>query len=222
MRILALDTSTELSSVAVLVDGELAAELSARTGARHGETLLANVEHALSLAGVDRRALDLVAVGLGPGSFTGTRVGVAAAKGLALGLAIPLVGVSSLEAIAYGAPRATERLGVVVDAHKGEIYGATFGAGTDGLSLLVEPFHAAPEGARARLGEAVLVGSGLRRYPEAFAGAATLPRVFDAPRAAMIAALGMQRFEQRGPDDRDALTPLYVRGADATLPTPGA
>src|SRR5690606_17509503 len=118
----------------------------------------------------------------------------------------------------YGAPRSTERLGVVVDAHKAEIYGATFIAGADGLTLLVEPFHGAPEDAPAMLGDAVLVGSGLRRYPEAFAGAAILPRVFDAPRAAMIAALGARRFERSGPDDRDALTPLYVRGADATLP----
>lgn len=220
---LALDTSTELGSVAVMSDGALRSEITARVRARHGETLLPLIEEALRLAGVDRGALALIAVGLGPGSFTGTRVGVATAKGLALALSAPLVGVISLRAMARGA--AAPLVVAAADAHKGEVYAAVYGREGRGLAERVAPFHAPPEEALARLGalapNAVACGSALRRYPDRFAarlGAELLPASFDAPRGALIALEGLERFERAGADDARALEPLYVRPSDAELP----
>lgn len=224
VRVLAMDTSTELGSVAVLVDGTLAVELSARVRARHGETLLPLIGAALDHAGLAREDVDLIAAGVGPGSFTGTRVGLATAKGLALALDRPLVGVVSLRAIARAAPGGW--IVPVVDAHKGEVYAAVYERAGAALLERVAPFHAPPNEALASLRAvlppegAVACGSGLRRYPEAVEGAlAILPPLFDVPRAAVVALEAEERFGAEGPDDRAALEPLYVRGADAVLPS---
>ncbi|MCZ7683742.1 MAG: tRNA (adenosine(37)-N6)-threonylcarbamoyltransferase complex dimerization subunit type 1 TsaB [Sandaracinaceae bacterium] len=144
VRVLAMDTSTELGSVAVLESGELRAEVSARVRAKHGETLLPLIEQALAHASLERGAIDLIAVGIGPGSFTGTRIGVATAKGLAIALDRPLIGVVSLTAIARAAPG--RWIAPVVDAHKGEVYLSVFERGVERLA----PLHAPPAEAAAR------------------------------------------------------------------------
>lgn len=227
MRVLALDTSTELGSVALLVDGELAAELHARVRARHGETLLPLVGHALALTGLARREIDLVAVGIGPGSFTGTRIGVATAKGLAVALDRPLVGVVSLRALAEAAPG--RFVAPIVDAHKGEVYVALYEREDGALVERLAPIHAEPEQAAQRARAAVpegrdlvVCGSGLRRYPEATLAALRPSRVmsplWDIPRASIVALEGQARFLAGERDDRAALEPLYVRASDAVLP----
>jgi tRNA threonylcarbamoyladenosine biosynthesis protein TsaB len=225
VRVLAVDTSTELGSVAVLVDGELRAEIAARVRARHGETLLPLIAQALDHAGLERDELDLLAVGVGPGSFTGTRIGVATAKGLAIALDRPLMGVVSLSAIARAMPG--RRVVPIVDAHKGEVYLSVHEREGERVVETLAPIHAAPLEAarqvRAAIGSEPLVlgGSGLRRYPEiagALAPADVLPALWDAPRAAMIALEAEARFVAQGPDDRAALEPLYVRPSDAVLP----
>lgn len=224
-----MDTSTELGSVAVVIDGSLGAELGAMLGprpggrARHGEMLLSLVRAALDHAGLAPRDLDLISVGVGPGSFTGTRIGVATAKGLALALDRPLVGVVSLAAIARAAPGAW--IVPVVDAHKGEVYVAAYERVGAGLEERVAPLHAPPAEAFAALRGAlprrgvVACGSGVRRYPEHVDPAlVVLPPLFDAPRAAIIALEAEARMASAGPDDRAALEPLYVRPSDAVLP----
>jgi tRNA threonylcarbamoyladenosine biosynthesis protein TsaB len=223
-----MDTSTDLGSVAVLVDGEPWAEVHARVRARHGETLLPLVAQALSAAGLKREELDLLAVGLGPGSFTGTRIGVATAKGLAVALDKPLVGVVTLRALAQAAPG---RVVVpIVDAHKGEVYVAVYERVGGVLHERLAPIHAVPEQAVVQLRavlpedrtEVVAFGSGLRRHPEvlreALGAAVLLPPLWDAPRASLVALEGEARFAAGGQDDRAALEPLYVRPSDAVLP----
>lgn len=215
VRLLALDTSTQLGSVALVADAELRSEISARVRSRHGETLLPLVQHALSLGGEDKTTLTHLAVGVGPGSFTGTRVGVATAKGLAIALDLPLVGVVSLEAIALGAP--AEHVNVVTDAHKGEVYAACYRRTGELVVEEVAPFHAAPDEALKRLPQVAAVGSGARRYPDVFREA--LPAVFDLVRGGLVARLAERRFrEAPSGDDRAALEPRYVRASDATLP----
>lgn len=235
MRILALDTSTPLCSVAVLAGGVVRAALDARVDAKHGEILFRLFSDALQLASLDKRDLDLLAVGLGPGSFTGTRVGVATAKGLAVALDRPLMGVVSLRAIARAAPAAL--IAPAVDAHKGEVYVALYERTPDGLVERLAPSHAPPTEAvellqRARIEPPApepppgryplaLCGSGLRRYPDAFAPlkADLLPPLWDDPRASFIALEALERYAAHGPDDRASLEPLYVRPSDAKLPT---
>lgn len=231
MRILALDTSTMVGTVAVLQDGELLAESSASVRASHGETLLPRLVRALEHAQLALADIDLFAVGLGPGSFTGVRIGVATAKGLALAEKKPLVGVTSLRVLARGMDGGSLRV-VAVDAHKSEVYAALYELGDDGqLRERVAPFHAAPARAAARLREAApgerlwLAGSGLSRYGEDLIGplgpeVVRTPAYCDVPRAACLAYEAASLFAEQGPSDLSVLEPLYVRPSDAKLPGP--
>jgi tRNA threonylcarbamoyladenosine biosynthesis protein TsaB len=222
MKVLALDTSTLVGTVAVLRDGVLLAEWSASVRATHGETLLPHLARALEQAGIAPRELDLIAVGIGPGSFTGTRIGMATAKGLALAEGKPLRGVSSLQAIAGGMPAGALRA-VAVDAQKGELYCALYAHGPEGVEERLAPFHALPAEAAARLhafGPVWLAGDGAERYPEFAAGLVSTraPRWSDVPRAAVLAHEAAREFGRHGPSDLASLEPLYVRPSDAKLP----
>jgi tRNA threonylcarbamoyladenosine biosynthesis protein TsaB len=219
VRVLAMDTSCGLGGVAVAIDGVIAASIESRRDSRHGEALLSQISQAMAEAGLERASIDLIAVGIGPGSFTGTRVGVATAKGLSLALDRPLVGVSSLLAIATAAPG--RFIAPVLDAHKGEVYASLYERIDGALVERLAPIHAAPAEAARALGardDICVCGSGLRRYPELGEVMRPLAPVFDDPRAAIIAHLGAERLVASGPDDRASLEPLYVRASDAKRP----
>ncbi len=214
MRVLAVDTSTELGSVACLVDGELRAEVSARVRARHGETLFILLEQALAHAGLGRSDFDLIGCGIGPGSFTGTRVGVAAAKGLSLATGVPIVGVASLRALARAASE--EWVAPIVDAYKGEVYAAVYQRADEGLVERLAPIHGPPlevATALSRFPDLCRLGSGTRRYSSELPP--SRPPIFDVPRASIVALEAIERFEREGPDERAELEPLYVRPSDA-------
>ena len=225
VRVLAFDTSTDLTTVAlcegenVLVEDDSASEL------RHAELLLPRIQRCLATAGAALSSVDLIGVGVGPGSFTGVRVGLATAKGLGLALNKPVAPVVSLHALAQQAmARARARaIGPCQDAFKGELFAALY---RDGAQVLA-PFHAAPAEALARLLEAsagqplALCGSGLRRYPEvfaAFAQAVQLEPEFDLPRGRVVAGVALRAFEAGPLPALATLVPEYVRGSDARLP----
>ena len=130
MRLLAIETSTEACSVAVMVRGDVLErfELAPR---RHAGLVLPWAEALLAEAGLRRSALDAIAVGRGPGAFTGVRLGISIAQGIALGLDLPLLPVSTLAVLAQGGLRGAEGRPVVaaIDARMGEVYCGTFAAG---------------------------------------------------------------------------------------------
>ena len=110
MTILAMDTATMVSSVAVATKERVLAELTAETRYTHSETLVVNIEEVMRLADVKREELSAGAVSLGPGSFTGLRIGLATAKAISYALSIPLVGVPTLEVLAAAFPSRWIRL----------------------------------------------------------------------------------------------------------------
>jgi tRNA threonylcarbamoyl adenosine modification protein YeaZ len=184
--ILAFDTATDRATSALVADGEVLGERVSRAS-----TLLEALDALLRQAGAHATELDALAVGTGPGSFTGTRIGLAAARGLALALDLPVSGSSTLAALAAGAPGAA----AVIDAKRSEI----FVAGPRVLApaeLDVEP-------------GAVLVGDGAVRYRELFeaAGARVPPDEDDRhlPRARFHAQLARD-FGPAG-----LVEPIYVR-----------
>ena len=135
MRLLAFETSTEACSVAIYVDGEVH-ERFAVVPRRHAELSLPWAEAVLAEAGVARSQLDAIAVGRGPGAFTGVRLAIAMAQGIALALDRPLVPVSTLAALALQA--GGERRLAAIDARMGEVYLGAFARSADGLSALSE------------------------------------------------------------------------------------
>ena len=127
MLILAIESSAKAASVALCRDGELIAQSFQRSGLTHSRTLLPMAEDLLKNTDTPKASLDAVAVACGPGSFTGVRIGVSAAKGLCWGLDIPAIGVSTLEAMAYLAPCGGETvICPAMDARRAQVYNALF------------------------------------------------------------------------------------------------
>lgn len=228
MRILAIDTASDTACVGLVEDGVVRAEELVRVSAQHGETLLPRVAHVLEVAGVARTEIDLIAVGLGPGSFTGVRIGLATAKGLAIGLGKPIVGVRSSRALAAAAEGA--RRIVAIDGKKGEVFASAWTFADGALCALLEDTHGKPEAMAERVrsaigtGAATLVGTAASAYP-AFVSALGPDIVratadLDTVRAVTLASEARAVFEQSGPGDLARLEPIYVRAADALLPTP--
>jgi tRNA threonylcarbamoyladenosine biosynthesis protein TsaB len=228
---LAFDTSSNVTAVALVEDARVLVEDSSTSEERHAESLLPRIEHCLAAAGLALRDVDVFAVGIGPGSFTGVRVGVATAKGLALATGKPLRGVVSLAALAASVlPLAHEPEALVapiLEAYKGEVFAALYSVGPEQTTLLLPPLHAAPEAAAARLAEAAagrsvhVLGSGYRRYADRIVGPlriSALAPEWDAPRARHIAHEARRLLASEGPSDLARLAPLYVRDSDAQLP----
>lgn len=242
MRILAFDTSAAISAVAVVDGDRVLAEDDAPSAALHGETLVPRIRAAMERAGLAFTDLDLVAVGVGPGSFTGLRVGLATAKGLALATGLALRGVDSLAALARGAigearaSAAGDAIAVVVvDAHRGELFVAAYACGAgDTLRVLLAPSCAAPDAAAALVreacasevaaGEAIVCGDAAAVHGATFVHAlGGRARVAGArsgsPRGRFLAAEARSAFARDGASDLATLEPFYLRQAEVTLPS---
>jgi tRNA threonylcarbamoyladenosine biosynthesis protein TsaB len=218
VKILGLDTSTLTASAAVLIDDAVAASDAVDTGGgAASETLMPLVARVLERAGLAPRELDAVAVGAGPGSFTGLRIGMATAKGIAFAAGIPLWAVSSLAALALGAVRrgATGVILPVLDARRGELYAGYY---RDDLTPLAPEAVLAPSGFRATVhGTVTLVGDALDVYRTELAGIGTEMAEPRTPGAVEVAMLAM-----RG-ERVDVLTtgaPVYIRPSEAEVMYP--
>jgi tRNA threonylcarbamoyladenosine biosynthesis protein TsaB len=220
MRLLGMDTSTRAGSLAAVDGGRVVGSVEIASQLDHSLRLVPAAEFLLSRLGWRATELDAIAVTLGPGSFTGLRVGIATALGLARGAGTRVVGVGTLPALARAAeaPPAGGWICACLDAGRGEVYAATFAGAPDGGDLREAPCVIPPErlceqlaGRRVRF-----VGDGAERYaallraafgPEALAGSG--PWFL----ARHVAILGEERLasgEPLGP-----LEPLYLRASDA-------
>ncbi len=220
--ILALDTADRTAGVAVAVDGEVVARVVERAAPRHGARLMDLVASCLRGAGVGRGGLTAVAVTRGPGSFTGLRVGLATAKGLALGLGIPVVGVSTLEALARSAFPWPGLVVPVLDARKHQVYGGAWD-GETGEPRVAEGAWAPEDLARAVAREgrtALLLGSGVTPYRERLRGALG-PRYREADPSGwhvcpgQVALLGHVACHEGRATAPDRLVPVYHRRSEA-------
>lgn len=216
MRLLAIETSTEACSVAVMVDGAVR-ERFGIAPRRHAELVLPWAEALLAEAGVGRGALDAIAVSRGPGAFTGVRLGISIAQGIALALDRPLLPVSTLAVLALGGAReAGPPVLAAIDARMGEVYSAAFerdGAGLRALSpeVVLPPDAVEPP----RPGPWVGVGTGFaaadgvlaRRLGDRLISvdAAALPRAGD------LARLGALAMAAGGAVAPERVEPAYLR-----------
>ncbi|MGD9763368.1 MAG: tRNA (adenosine(37)-N6)-threonylcarbamoyltransferase complex dimerization subunit type 1 TsaB [Candidatus Binatia bacterium] len=223
MRVLGIDTATRIASVGLIVDGALAGERMAPMAGSHARTVLPLIDDVLAGAGHSLASLDLLAVSLGPGSFTGLRIGLSVAKGLALAAPLPLVGVPTLEAYAIAVGPRPGTVWPVLDARKGEVYTAAFRWRGDTVETVLPAMAIAPQYLAARLSApGTLVGDGVEAYPDVWAAAAggSLERVSltsSPPSGVVVARLGARRFTAGGPDDLDVLEPRYCRASEAEL-----
>ena len=218
MNILAMDTSGPCASVALMQDGVVTHEETARHGLTHSQTVLPMAERALECAGIKAENVDIYACAVGPGSFTGVRIGVTTVKALAHAAGTRCIGVDALEALAYGACEFDGILAPMFDARRSQVYAAAFKGGdefkrvSDDVAAPLEEFVASlPEGKVMFMGDGADANRAriLALRPDArFA-----PAHLNFPRAAAICALA----DMRASESVDYLTlkPLYLRAPQA-------
>lgn len=210
MLILALETSTDSASCALWSDGQVLERRVPAGLASSGEILPA-VSALLAEAGMSLQAVDAVAFGAGPGSFTGLRIACGLAQGFGFALGIPLVPVGTLDAIAETSGE--NDVLATLDARMGEVYFARFRRAKDDWAAIGEAAVAAPGDVPLPLPGTVVAGNALIAYPDlAERLRATCPlRSEIVPGAAAVAVLGARRLCAGGGIDAAAAVPLYVR-----------
>ena len=221
MRVLAVETST-LSGGAALLDGErVVGEYTLDVRVTHSERLMAAIDQLLSDAGWTARELEGIAVTVGPGSFTGLRVGLSTVKGLALALAIPVAAVPTLDAMAAMLPYAALPVCPVLDARKREVYASLYRWDGFEMRRQWDYLAVAPDELARRLREPVIVvGDGAEAIDSAFARRVEPPRRGPAP--AVVAALGRARLARGETVTVADLVPIYLRPSEAELKRRGA
>jgi tRNA threonylcarbamoyladenosine biosynthesis protein TsaB len=219
-NLLAIDTSTDRTTVGLWARGAIHVG-SPGPGGKHGRDLLPRIRDLLSRCGLAARDLDLVAVGLGPGSYTGLRIGLTAARVLGYAAGAELIGLDSLEGMARGAPGHALRVHVVADAQRGDVYAADFAREVPGEPLVciaksrVEPVDRWV----ARLADGgVVLGPGMdsaRIHDALPAGIEIAGPDLRRPRAEALLELALELARQGRRDDLWKAEPNYLRRSAA-------
>ena len=217
VNVLALDTSTSCLSIALMRDKAPVTEINLAVKVGHAGMILPVIHEVLSKSGMDKEDITLIATGIGPGSFTGLRIGIATAKGLAKAIRCPLAGIPTLDIIAHGALPSSMQIMPIIDAKKGEVYCALYNK--DG-SRLRDIMNLRPEAIATLVSEDTLfVGNGCDIYRDILIKDLgplyhEAPALLWYPRASIIAGIALSiPIESLSQD----VQPLYIRASDATL-----
>lgn len=224
MNLLSMDTSTPRAALAIMTASGLVSTAAPGASARHGRVLVPAIQELLAQAGISVRDLDGIVVGLGPGSYTGLRIGLTAAKTLAFAVSKPLVGFDSLELVARNAPDDARHVAVIADAQRGDVYAASFTRDAPGSTLepvsttrviaLAEWSASLPDGsfvlgpafAVERLTTALILPASVRRPRDADS---------DWPDPRRLVALAHDAWRLGRRDDPWYLEPVYLRRSAA-------
>jgi len=224
VRILAIDTSTRVGSIALVEGPLLKAQNILDIRATHNQRLLPGIERILTDAGWSLDDLDGFAVSLGPGSFTGLRIGLSIVKGLAWATGKPLVGVPTLDGLAANVSFVPYMICPILDARKGEIYAALYRQGDEGIPERLTSYMAIkPEEMLALISETtVIIGDGLLSHGDYLKRELGNRLVLAPPHlsvihASSVAWLGWHRLRSGEFEDVSSCTPLYVRPSEAEL-----
>ena len=228
MATLCIDTATENGTVALARDAEVIASRSWRSTARHGENLFGHIDSLLHDSGVARDQITLVGVDIGPGKFTSLRVGLSTAKGLALGLDVPIVGVGSLRVLARSARGTVNAVHVpLMNAYRGDLFAAAYAFDGEEAEELLGPTFGPPENVLDQVrravgdrlievcGEAAVTHADI--LPDAL-GARSAPTPVISPSPSALALEVELALRASGPADLAGLEPRYLRPSDAKLP----
>lgn len=226
MLILALDTSSKAASVALLKETDVLAECSIRSFTNHSEGLLPVIAKVLAAASLQIGDMDLFAVTIGPGSFTGLRIAASTVKGLALATGKPVSGVSTLEALAFNAAPSGRTICPFLDARRNEVYTALYKF--DDREEIIERAAARTtdpaEFVRGLSEEIVFLGDGAQRYADLIKKECPVTSFFAPPhlqfiRASAVGILGRERYLKGSTMDVLTFTPRYHRLSQAEVQT---
>jgi len=223
MLVLGVETSTMQGGAALVGDDGLCSEYTLNVEATHSERLLPTIDRMFRDAGVGLDTLSGLAVSIGPGSFTGLRIGLSTVKGLAYATGLPVVGVPTLEALASSVPFGREQVCPVLDARKQEVYAALFRCERGALVRIMEDTALAPEALCGKIRRpTIFLGDGLAVYGDLFRRLLGDRMLIPPPpscgaRPAYVAELGRQRLLRGERDPVDSLVPRYLRPCEAEL-----
>jgi tRNA threonylcarbamoyladenosine biosynthesis protein TsaB len=201
--VLGIESATARAGVAIGTPDGVIASAQVTRGPRHAEVLVPTIDFVCTQAGVAIADVDAIAVDVGPGLFTGLRVGIATANGLAQALGKPMIAVCSLDVLAHAMRFGAADVVSVIDARRGEVYAARYGVVDGVLKRVMDPTVLPPADLLAQVGDAVLVGDTLLEHGAVFAlpSAETLVEV--------ARTLGFQ--------EPNSIVPNYLRKSDAEL-----
>ena len=214
--ILALDTTTEACSVACWGCGKVISEDFLHLGRGHAEALVPMIASTIARSGLGYEQFDAIAVTIGPGTFTGLRIGLAAARGLALAMCKPMIGVTTLEAVAYAARSEQRSVLAILDARRSQLY-------AQGFDSMLMPLNApsvvspeciqsiVPEGPYVAAGTGIALARPHLLCPPASPGDATFDAGDGFPRATVVARIA----STRPPAAASTVRPIYLRPPDA-------
>jgi tRNA threonylcarbamoyladenosine biosynthesis protein TsaB len=208
--VLGVESATARAAVAIGTTDGVVASVQVTRGPRHAEILVPAIQFVCEQSGIGLDEVDAIAVDIGPGLFTGLRVGIATANGLAQALNVPMIGVSSLDLLAHDARHAGDDIVAVIDARRSEVYAARYGVTDDAIKRVLDPTVLPPEELLEQLRDApdvILVGDTLVEHGARFAR----------PSADALVQLAAPIADAGGAVAPSAIAPLYLRKSDAEL-----
>lgn len=219
MLVLGIETSTPQASVAIGSEQGLMASALVSRGASHNEFLLPAIRFCLDEAGIGFRNIGGIATSLGPGLYTGMRVGIATSKALAQALSVPIVGLSSLDLVAYDVRYSPKTICAALDARRGEVFHAFYRASPGGIQRMSDYRIEKPErlaiGLASRPEEVLLVGNGALLYKDTFGELGSVVELgtmsHSFPNASSLVELALPRMLREDFDSLYTLQPLYLR-----------
>lgn len=218
MLTLAIETSGPLGSVALFESGTVLAEQSLELGRQHGQSLIPTISQLLKHCGKLPRNLQLVAVSIGPGSYTGLRVGVVCAKTLAYAANCQLVAVDTLHAVACNSPADTTAIEVICDAQRGDLFAGKYLRDTSGNWIPEHDIRQIPAEAWAHEVKPTdtVSGPGLDKFASLVEGRCrVLTSEFRRPLAVWVGRLGIEKLNSGHAADLWSVEPLYLRRSSA-------
>lgn len=223
MKILAIETSTMTGGVAIMDGDILIAESRLNVRVTHSEKLMREIDHILKQASIKIEDIDVFAISIGPGSFTGLRVGLSTVKGLVYGTDKKVVSVSSLETLAYSLPFCKYQICPMIDARKKEVYTALFKWQDEGINKVSDEQIIKIDDLLTRITEkTIFLGDGAILYKEKINSSLKDKAIFAyphnlCPSPASVAYLAMIKAKMGRYDDPVTLIPRYMRRSEAEI-----
>ncbi len=222
---LGIETSSLVSSVAIMKDEKLVGELTVQAGLTHSEQLVPHIDILMKSCQVDKKDLQGIGVSIGPGSFTGLRIGLGTAKAMAYALRIPIVGVLTPEVLAYNFAYTNSLICVCIDAQKKNVYEALYRCNGEAIEVLQKPvvksFMTTLEELASQANPVIFVGDGIGKNRDEILSFAphfsvALPTMA-IPRAGQLLWAAKNRFAFNEVDDVMSIQPFYIRKSEAEV-----
>lgn len=223
MIVIAIETATMAGSIAIVDNARVISEITLNVRATHSEKLMAAIDRLLCDSGLAIDDMNGVAVSIGPGSFTGLRIGLSAAKGLSYASGKPLIGIPTLNALALNMAFSSYLICPIQDARKGEVYTSLYRPGDNSPEKITDDIAVTPEALAGMITEkTIFLGDGVNRYRELLMAKLgelynEAPLPLQLPRASNVAFLALNRLKKGDTDDPFTMIPRYIRKSEAEI-----